>query len=48
MFAQVIIEYPSKVIDKTFTYHIPKNLKDQLKVGMKVIVPFKNSVIKYC
>ena len=40
MFAEVLIEYSAKSIDKTFTYIIPDKLKDILKVGMKVIVPF--------
>ena len=36
MFAEVLIEYSAKSIDKTFTYIIPNKLKDILKVGMKV------------
>jgi len=38
MYADVLIEYNSKSVDKTFTYIIPKTLN--LKIGMKVIVPF--------
>ena len=45
MYAEVLIEYSSKSIDKTFTYLIPSNLKDIIKVGMKVIVPFNNKKI---
>lgn len=40
MFAKVLIEYNVKSLDKTFTYIIPAKLKDILKVGMKVIIPF--------
>lgn len=40
MYADVLIEYSAKSVDKTFTYLIPDNLKDKLKVGMKVIIPF--------
>lgn len=40
MYAEVLIEYNAKSVDKTFTYLIPDKLKDKLKVGMKVIVPF--------
>ena len=40
MYAEVLIEYNVKQIDKTFTYIIPKTLKEKIKVGMKVIVPF--------
>ncbi len=42
MFAEVIIEYPVKSLDKTFTYKIPKHLESSLKIGMKVYVPFGN------
>lgn len=40
MYAKVIIEYPVKSLDKTFTYLVPNSLQDLLKVGMKVNVPF--------
>lgn len=39
MFAEVLVEYSVKSLDRTFTYIIPKHLK-HLKIGMKVIVPF--------
>ena len=45
MYAEVIVEYNSKQIDKTFTYLIPQSLKDILTKGMKVIVPFGNKEI---
>ena len=45
MYAYCIIEYPIKTLDKAFTYKIPDNLKDKLKVGMKVLVPFNNRLI---
>ena len=32
MYAQILIEYNNKAIDKTFTYLIPKTLKDKIKV----------------
>lgn len=40
MYAEVLIEYSAKAIDKSFTYLIPSRLKDVIKVGMKVLVPF--------
>ena len=40
MFAEVLIEYSAKSIDKTFTYKVPNILEGIIKVGMKVIVPF--------
>lgn len=44
MYAKVLIEYNSKSVDKTFTYHIPSSLKN-IKPGMKVLVPFNNRLI---
>lgn len=45
MYAEVLIEYSAKSIDKSFTYIIPSKLKDIIKVGMKVLVPFGNKTI---
>ena len=43
MYAEVLVEYGVKSLDRSFTYHVPKDLK--LKVGMKVLVPFGKTVI---
>ncbi len=45
MYAEVLIEYSAKSIDKTFTYLIPDSLKSDLKIGMKVLVPFGSKII---
>lgn len=45
MYAEVLIEYSAKSIDKTFTYIIPTALSSDIKVGMKVQVPFGNKII---
>lgn len=45
MYAEVLIEYGVKTLDKTFTYIIPESLKDIVKIGMKVLVPFGNKTI---
>lgn len=45
MYAEVLIEYSAKAIDKTFTYIIPEHLKDKIKIGMKVLVPFATKTI---
>ena len=45
MYAEVLIEYSAKAIDKTFTYIIPDYLKDKIKIGMKVLVPFGTKII---
>ena len=45
MYAYCIIEYPVKSLDKAFTYKVPSDLIDKLKVGMKVLVPFNNRYV---
>ena len=45
MYANILVEYGAKALDQTFTYIIPDTLKDNLKVGMKVKVPFRNALI---
>src|SRR5574344_849466 len=45
MYAEVLIEYGAKAIDRTFTYLIPSNFLTKLKVGMKVIVPFGKQTV---
>ena len=45
MYAEILIEYPTKKIDKYFTYKVPNNLIDNINVGMKVKVPFGNKII---
>ena len=43
MYAEVLIQYPIKSLDHTFTYHIPASLEDKAEVGRKVYVPFGES-----
>ena len=45
MYAEILIEYNNKTIDKTFTYLIPKTLENKIKVGMQVRVPFNKKLI---
>ena len=45
MYAEILIEYNNKTIDKTFTYLIPSNLQNKVKVGMQVRVPFNKKLI---
>ena len=40
MYANVIIEYGVKSLNKTFIYKVPDALKDKISVGMKAYVPF--------
>jgi len=45
MYAEVLIEYGVKSLDKSFSYIIPEPLKDTLKIGMKVLIPFGKKTI---
>lgn len=45
MYANIIIEYEAKSLNKTFIYKVPAHLKDKIKVGMKVYVPFGNKKV---
>lgn len=39
-YAQVIVDIALEKLDRTFTYRIPENLQESLRVGMAVEVPF--------
>ena len=45
MYANVLVEYTNKVVDKEFTYIVPAELRDKIKVGQRVKVEFANKVI---
>ena len=40
MIAEIIINRTAKKLNRTFDYHIPKNLEDLIIIGSKVIIPF--------
>ncbi len=40
MYVQVLVELKAKQIAKTFTYHVPKILQNEVAVGKRVLVPF--------
>lgn len=40
MYIDVLVELKAKEIDKTFTYLVPNNLINKVKIGIRVIVPF--------
>lgn len=46
MYANVIIEYGNKAVDKMFTYIIPNEYRDKIKIGHRVLVPFNNKNIE--
>lgn len=40
MTIDVLVELKLKKVDKTFTYSVPRDLEGQIKVGIRVLVPF--------
>lgn len=42
MTVDVLVEIKAKRIDKTFTYSIPNDMIDRVKVGIRILVPFGN------
>ena len=42
MYIKVLVELSAFNIDKTFTYHVNDLLKDKIKKGIRVLVPFNN------
>ena len=42
MVGHILIEIKARQIVKTFTYKIPFELEDKIKVGIRVLVPFNN------
>ncbi len=46
MYAECLIEYPTKKIDKYFTYLVPFKLQNIIIKGMKVHLPFGNKIIQ--
>ena len=39
-YAQVIVDVKAMQTNRPYTYQIPAELKDQIQVGMRVVVPF--------
>ena len=42
----VLVELSSKNIDKMFDYLVPKNLQDDIKIGIRVEVPFGSQILE--
>ena len=46
MYINVLVELSAFNIDKTFTYHVDEKMKDDIKIGKRVLVPFNNQKIE--
>ena len=40
MFADIIVDIKHEKLDRIFQYRIPEWLKEELNVGMEVVIPF--------
>ena len=46
MYIKVLVELSAFNIDKTFTYHVDNKFTNQIKVGIRVLVPFNNQKLE--
>lgn len=46
MYADILVEIKAKGIDQTFTYKIPDIIKNTIKVGVRVQVPFGKQILE--
>ena len=46
MFVKVLVELSAFNIDKTFTYHVPFDMQKDIKVGIRVLVPFNSQELE--
>lgn len=42
MIAKIIVDHPSKMVDKAFDYLVPEELEGKIQTGSRVIVPFSS------
>ena len=46
MYIKVLVELSAFNIDKCFTYFVTDNLRDKIKIGIRVLVPFNNQKLE--
>ena len=46
MYVDVLIEFNIRALDYTFTYKVPKEKENDIEVGKRVRVPFRNKIIE--
>ena len=46
MIVDVLVELSNRNVDKTFSYSVPSTLKDKIKVGIRVLVPFGKQTLE--
>ena len=45
MYVSVLTQIGAKAVDQTFFYHVPKLLKNNIKIGVRVRIPFGNMIL---
>ena len=45
MYVSVLTQIGAKAVDQRFSYHVPKVLEDNIKVGVRVRIPFGNMIL---
>ena len=46
MVCECLVELTHVFLDKTFTYLVPKELENSIKIGMRVEVPFGKQILE--
>lgn len=46
MYIEVLTQISAKAVDQTFTYRVPKDMEDSIKVGIRVKIPFGKMVLE--
>ena len=46
MYIDVLTQIGAKAVDQTFTYSVPLSLRDKIKVGVRVKIPFGKMIIE--
>lgn len=45
MYVSVLTQIGAKAVDQTFFYHVPKLLENNIKIGVRVRIPFGNMIL---
>ena len=46
MYIEVLTQISAKAVDQYYTYHVPIQLQDKIKIGIRVKIPFGNMVLE--
>ena len=46
MYVDVLTQISAKAVDQKYTYHVPSNLTDKIKIGIRVKVPFGRMLLE--